>query len=81
MGLKLTVGTKDQVVMSNGCVITIGRFKDGEVTLEFQAPADLKIHTIFNDPAKQFKRLQKGANKSAKSGQALSPEDQRKDWR
>jgi sRNA-binding carbon storage regulator CsrA len=58
VGLKLTFGKGDKIIMSDGVVIDYlaGSPKDGgQVTLEFEAPKDIRIHTVFGDSRKQFK--------------------------
>ena len=65
MALKLTVTRKDKIIMSDGVVITVTTLSDKQVQLSFEAPKDIKIHTIFNDSAKQFKNL---SHQKARSG-------------
>jgi sRNA-binding carbon storage regulator CsrA len=60
MALKLTVGREDKILMSNGVVIdvlSLSRRNGGEVTLAFDAPREIEIHTVFKDSSKQFKNL------------------------
>ena len=91
MPLKLTVSKKDQIVMSNGVMINVKKHNDDLVVLEFDAPPEIKIHAIFNDPSQQFKNLrskeageaQKRPTRAVKpkkvavDGQLLSPSEQR----
>jgi hypothetical protein len=58
MGLKLTVGVEDKIIMSDGVVIDVRNFGK-RVTLEFTAPDDIKINAIFKDPNQQFKNLRR----------------------
>ena len=59
MGLKLTVGAEDKILLSNGIVIDVRSTSNRQVCLEFEAPREVKIHAIFKDSSKQFKRLKK----------------------
>ena len=60
MGLKLKVSTGDEIVMSGGIIIEVlASHRDGSTTLMVDAPKEVKVHTIFADPSKQFKNLRK----------------------
>ena len=58
MPLILTLSENDQVVLSNGVIITVTR-TGKHIQLEFDAAKDIKIHAIFNDPSEQYKNMQK----------------------
>jgi len=73
MPLKLRVEKGDRIVLSDGVQIAITSVSDRIVQLEFTAPAEIKIHTIFKDPEKQFKNLRK---KQVTSSSQPSPEEQ-----
>ena len=78
MPLKLRVTKGDRIVLSDGVQITIKSVasESGIADLEFTAPEDIKIHTIFKDPEKQFKNLRKRAGKPTQKGHQPSPEEQ-----
>ena len=59
MGLKLTVGRGDKIVLSAGVVVDVRTVSDKQVCLEFEAPRDVKIHTIFKDSSKQFRNMKR----------------------
>ena len=59
MGLKLTVGVGDKVICSNGVVIDVRTTSDKQTQLEFTAPPEVKIDTIFRDSNKMFKNRRK----------------------
>lgn len=74
MPLKLIVSKNDSIVMSNGIIIRV--LATGKRTqLEIDAPKEVKVHTIFDDPSKQFKNLRKKTRKT--DGQDMTPEEQR----
>ena len=75
MGLKLRVSKGDRIVLSDGVQITVNSIAK-VAELEFTAPEEIKIHTIFKDPEKQFKNLRKRAGNPAKKGHQPSPEEQ-----
>jgi hypothetical protein len=64
MGLKLTVGAGDKIIMSCGAVIDIDYTTEKQAVLVFEAPKDIKIHTVFKDSSKQFKNMKRESGNS-----------------
>ena len=75
MPLKLRAGTGDMIVLSDGVQIMIKSTSERVVGLEITAPPEIRVHTIFKDPKKQFKNLRKA--ETTDKGQHLTPEEQR----
>ena len=59
MGLKLTVGREDKIIVGNDIVIDVRTLSNNQVQLEFTAPKEVQINAIFKDSNKQFKKARK----------------------
>ena len=59
MGLKLTLGVDDKVVMDCGVVVDVIAISSKQVALVFNAAPDIKINAVFKDSSKMFKNRRK----------------------
>jgi sRNA-binding carbon storage regulator CsrA len=59
VGLKLTVSKGDKILIGDAVVLDVKSTTGKQTQLEFFAPKDIKINTVFLDSSKQFKNRQK----------------------
>lgn len=59
MGLKLYVSRGDKILIGNEVVGEVLTHNSDKVRIEWHAPRDIEIHTVFKDSSKQFKNAKK----------------------
>lgn len=62
MGLKLTIGTGDKVLIGSSVVAEVVSTSNKQTCIEFYAPLDIEINAVFRDSSKQFKNANKSGN-------------------
>jgi len=52
--LKLTVSNGDKILIGDNILLEIETCSNKQTRIAFNAPKEIKIHTIFKDSSKQF---------------------------